>query len=71
MSVEVAAGRVRVVVAHSPRQLESVRVLIAAAGGEVEDEAVSALGALVPIPAIEELVDHAAVQAMRIPRREE
>jgi len=71
MGLEVADERIRVVVARVPSQMPIVRGVIEAAGGEVEEEAVSAVGALIPISAIAEIADHPAVRAIRIPLREE
>jgi hypothetical protein len=71
MSLEVADARVRVVVARQPTQMSVVRAVVEAAGGEVEAEATSATGALIPISSIVEIADHPAVRAVRIPLREE
>ena len=71
MGLELADDRIRVVVARSPSQMPVVRRVIEAAGGEVEEEALSAAGAVIPISAIAEIAGHPAVRAIRIPLREE
>jgi hypothetical protein len=71
MHLDVVDGRVRVVVAHGLRQAEPARARITDLGGAVEAEEVSTTGARIPISVIEELAEHPAILALRIPRREE